>query len=100
MQVEMIRTSLGLEPGMVDMSTFAPFALFDPALGATAVLPCMDWRRPAKVDPAMLMELIEEWQVGGRGSICEVFALELYHSSDRTQCACCNGRMVVMNALG
>jgi len=80
-QVEMIRTSLGLEPGMVDMSTFAPFALFDPALGATAVLPCMDWRRPAKVDPVMLLELIEEWQVNNVFGSPGLFATVTRHAT-------------------
>src|SRR5690606_12436333 len=35
-QVEMLRTAFGIEPGGVDLPTFPPFALFDPALGLTS----------------------------------------------------------------
>ncbi|MBM4378574.1 MAG: AMP-binding protein [Deltaproteobacteria bacterium] len=62
-QVEMIRDTYGIQPGEVDLPTFPPFALFDPALGMTAVLPEMDFTRPARVDPSMLLELLEDWKV-------------------------------------
>jgi acyl-coenzyme A synthetase/AMP-(fatty) acid ligase len=41
-QVEMLREAFGIEPGGVDLPTFPPFALFDPALGLTSVIPDMD----------------------------------------------------------
>jgi acyl-CoA synthetase (AMP-forming)/AMP-acid ligase II len=41
-QVEAIRSMFGIEPGEVDLPTFPLFALFDPALGMTTVLPDMD----------------------------------------------------------
>jgi acyl-CoA synthetase (AMP-forming)/AMP-acid ligase II len=62
-QVEMIRDTYGIQPGEVDLPTFPPFALFDPALGMTAVLPEMDFTRPARVDPGMLLELLHDWKV-------------------------------------
>ncbi len=62
-QVELIRDSYGIRPGEVDLPTFPPFALFDPALGMTTVIPPMDFTRPAKVDPAMLVSLIKEYSV-------------------------------------
>ncbi|MDT8438835.1 MAG: AMP-binding protein, partial [Wenzhouxiangellaceae bacterium] len=40
-----------------------PFALFDPALGMTTVVPKMDFTRPAVADPDMLVSLIEQYRV-------------------------------------
>ncbi len=62
-QVELVRDSYGIQPGEVDLPTFPPFALFDPALGMTTVIPPMDFTRPARVDPAMLVSLIQEYGV-------------------------------------
>lgn len=62
-QVEMLRETFGVSPGEVDLPTFPPFALFDPALGMTSVIPIMDFTRPAKADPAMLVSLIETYGV-------------------------------------
>ncbi len=62
-QVEMIRASCGIGPGETDLPTFPMFALFDPALGMTTIIPEMDFTRPARVDPAMLAELVDDWQV-------------------------------------
>jgi olefin beta-lactone synthetase len=62
-QVELVRDSYQMKPGEVDLPTFPPFALFDPALGMTTVIPPMDFTRPARVDPAMLVSLIQEYGV-------------------------------------
>ncbi len=62
-QVEMIRETYGIEPGEVDLPTFPPFSLFDPALGMTTVVPDMDASRPASVDPTMLVETIDRFGV-------------------------------------
>lgn len=62
-QVESIRKTYGIEPGEIDLPTFAPFALFDPALGMTTVLPDMDFANPGRVDPEMLVQIIEEFRV-------------------------------------
>ena len=62
-QVELIRTTYGIEPGEIDLPTFPPFALFDPALGMTTILPQMDFTRPANVNPAELAELIRHFHV-------------------------------------
>lgn len=62
-QVELIRSTYAIAPGEIDLPTFPLFALFDPALGMTAVVPQMDFARPAAVDPQMLRELIEDWGV-------------------------------------
>lgn len=57
-QVRMIRDTYGIKPGEIDLPTFPLFALFDPALGTTAVLPDMDFRFPAKAEPKKLIEAI------------------------------------------
>ena len=57
-QVRSIRSAYGIEPGEIDLPTFPLFALFDPALGMTAVLPEMDFRFPGRADPAKLVEAI------------------------------------------
>ncbi|MEI8380577.1 MAG: fatty acid CoA ligase family protein [Planctomycetota bacterium] len=50
-QIEMLRKTFAIQPGEIDLCTFPLFALFAPALGMTAVIPRMDFTRPAKVDP-------------------------------------------------
>ena len=62
-QVELMRATFGMQPGEVDLPTFPPFALFDPALGMTTVVPIMDFTRPAEADPDMLVSLIETYGV-------------------------------------
>jgi olefin beta-lactone synthetase len=62
-QVESIRKHYGIEPGEVDLPTFPLFALFDPALGMTTVIPDMDPTKPAQVDPTLIFEAIEDFGV-------------------------------------
>jgi acyl-CoA synthetase (AMP-forming)/AMP-acid ligase II len=62
-QVELLRHAFGMLPGGVDLPTFPPFALFDPALGLTSVIPDMDPTRPAQADPAKLHAAIERFGV-------------------------------------
>lgn len=53
-----IQSEFGNTVDVVDMPTFPLFALFDPALGVTAVLPDMNPTRPAHADPAKIVEAI------------------------------------------
>ena len=62
-QVDMLRDAFGIAPGGVDLPTFPPFALFDPALGLASVIPDMDPTRPAKADPRKLHAAIEKFGV-------------------------------------
>ena len=62
-QVEMIRELFGITPGEIDLPTFPLFALFDPALGMTTIVPDMDPTKPAQVDPAKIIEAIEDFGV-------------------------------------
>lgn len=59
-QVRILREHFGIRPGEIDLPTFPLFALFDPALGMTAVLPEMDPTRPAQVDPTKIIGAIRD----------------------------------------
>ena len=62
-QVQLLKNAFHIEPGEVSLPTFPPFALFDPALGMTTVVPVMDPTRPADADPAKLLEAIDKFKV-------------------------------------
>ena len=62
-QIESLRRISDLGSDEVDLATFPPFALFDPALGMTTVVPRMDFSRPAAADPARLFATIERFGV-------------------------------------
>jgi acyl-CoA synthetase (AMP-forming)/AMP-acid ligase II len=62
-QVEMLRKAFKIEPGEVSLPTFPPFALFDPALGMTTIVPEMDPTRPAEADPEKLVRAINRFKV-------------------------------------
>jgi len=62
-QVVMLREMLGIEPGEIDLPCFPLYALFDPALGMTTVIPDMDFTRPAHVDPRNIIGPIEDFGV-------------------------------------
>jgi len=62
-QIIAIRAAFRIQPGEVDLPTFPPFALFDPALGMTSVIPDMDPTRPGSADPVKLVNTIEKYGV-------------------------------------
>ena len=62
-QVECIRRTYDIQPGEVDLPTFPLFALFDPALGMTTIVPDMDASKPREADPRKLIEAIEDFGV-------------------------------------
>jgi acyl-CoA synthetase (AMP-forming)/AMP-acid ligase II len=57
-QVRYIKTQFAISPDEIDLPTFPLFALFDPALGMTAIIPDMDPTRPAQVNPQKIIEAI------------------------------------------
>ena len=59
-QVRLIRDRYGIEPGEVDLPAFPLFALFSTAMGMTSVIPDMDPSRPARVDPAKIVEAVRD----------------------------------------
>jgi acyl-CoA synthetase (AMP-forming)/AMP-acid ligase II len=62
-QIAMMRDAFGIQAGGVDLPTFPPFALFDPALGLTSIIPDMDPTRPASADPRKLHAAIARFGV-------------------------------------
>lgn len=62
-QIEFLRKIFALGENEVDLATFPPFALFDPALGMTSVIPEMDPTRPADVVPENIFDAITRYQV-------------------------------------
>ncbi|MFT5447627.1 MAG: acyl-coenzyme A synthetase/AMP-(fatty) acid ligase [Gammaproteobacteria bacterium] len=62
-QIRMLRECYGIRPGEIDLSTFPLFALFAPALGMSAVIPKMDFTRPARVSPANIIGAVKRYQV-------------------------------------
>ena len=76
-QIDMLRDAFGIEAGGIDLPTFPPFALFDPALGLTSIIPDMDPTRPAKADPRKLHAAIERFgitQLFGSPALMRVLA--------------------------
>jgi acyl-CoA synthetase (AMP-forming)/AMP-acid ligase II len=61
-QVDQIRDFYDIQPGEVDLSGFPLFALFNSAMGVTTVIPKMDASRPARVDPANIVQAVVDWQ--------------------------------------
>jgi olefin beta-lactone synthetase len=59
-QVEAIRSRFSIQAGEVDACTFAPFAIFNPALGVTSVLPDMGFRFPGAAEPTEILNAIAE----------------------------------------
>ncbi len=57
-QIQTIRTHFDIGPDEIDLPTFPLFALFDPALGMTAIIPDMDPTKPARANPERLVEAI------------------------------------------
>jgi acyl-coenzyme A synthetase/AMP-(fatty) acid ligase len=62
-QVDLLQKAFNIQPGEVNLATFPPFALFDPALGMTTVVPYMDPTQPAKANPKRLVEVIDKFEV-------------------------------------
>ncbi len=57
-QIKQLRSHYNIKQGEIDLPTFPLFALFDPALGMTAIIPDMDPTKPAKVNPEKIVEAI------------------------------------------
>jgi acyl-CoA synthetase (AMP-forming)/AMP-acid ligase II len=62
-QVRLIAETYGIQPGEVDLPLLPIFALFNPALGMTSIIPEMDPRHPAKADPARIVQAIRQEKV-------------------------------------
>ena len=59
-QVRLVRTTYGITPGEIDLPLLPIFALFNPALGMTTIVPAIDPRQPANLDPAKIVRAIQQ----------------------------------------
>ena len=57
-QIKNIQAHFQITEDEIDLPTFPLFALFDPALGMTAIIPDMDPTKPAFVNPEKIIEAI------------------------------------------
>jgi acyl-CoA synthetase (AMP-forming)/AMP-acid ligase II len=62
-QVRLIRDTYAIEPGEIDLPLLPIFALFNPALGMTTIVPEIDPRQPAAFDPAKIVQAIRQENV-------------------------------------
>lgn len=62
-QVAALGSMLEILPGETDLSTFPLFGLYAPVLRMTAVIPLMDFTRPASADADMLLDLVARHRV-------------------------------------
>ena len=62
-QVQLLKSLYQIAPGEIDLPTFPLFGLFSPALGMTAVIPEMDFTKPAKADPYKILGAIRHFKV-------------------------------------
>ncbi len=58
-QIALLRDELRIEAGEVDLALLYIFALFNPALGVTTVIPDMDPTKSAEINPAYVVEAIQ-----------------------------------------
>jgi len=58
-QIELLHEEMGYVDGGVDLPGLYIFALYNPALGVTTIIPDMDPSRTAQVNPAHLVESIQ-----------------------------------------
>ena len=62
-QVRLVREAYGILPGEIDLPLLPLFALFNPALGLTTIVPEFDPRHPARLDPARIVQAIRQENV-------------------------------------
>ena len=62
-QVDLIRSTYDIRPGEIDLPMLPVFALFNPALGMTTIVPEMDPSRPSRINPAKIIQAIRQENV-------------------------------------
>jgi acyl-CoA synthetase (AMP-forming)/AMP-acid ligase II len=61
-QVTELAEFYNIQPGEVDVPGFPLFGLFNSAMGVTTVVPLMNPSRPARVNPRLFVEAIQDWR--------------------------------------
>ena len=59
-QVRLIAETYGIAAGEIDLPLLPIFALFNPALGMTTIVPEINPRKPAEVDPKKIIQAIKQ----------------------------------------
>ena len=77
-QVHLLSTLYHFRAGAFDVPTFPLFALFDPALGMSALFPKMDYSAPAKADPQEIFDVIDDF--GAENLFCSPALLRVLAS--------------------
>ncbi|MFT3830188.1 MAG: AMP-binding protein [Opitutaceae bacterium] len=82
-QVRLVRATYGIAPGEVDLAVLPVFALFNPALGMTTVVPQLDPSRPAAADPTHLVQAIRQNGVTNSFGSPVIWTKVARHCADR-----------------
>ena len=62
-QINHLKNDFEIKNGEIDLATLPIFALFNPALGVTSVIPNMNPRKPSSADPEIIVRTIQEFDV-------------------------------------
>jgi acyl-coenzyme A synthetase/AMP-(fatty) acid ligase len=62
-QLSIMKNVYDTSEGTIDLPTLPLFALFSPVMGITAVIPDMDFTKPAQADPKKIIEAIENFGI-------------------------------------
>ena len=62
-QVQQLQEFYQIQPGEIDLPGFPLFGLFNSAMGVSTIIPDMDPRKPAEVDPKRIVQAIDDWNV-------------------------------------
>jgi acyl-coenzyme A synthetase/AMP-(fatty) acid ligase len=62
-QLEMVREAFDFSPGDIDLPTFPPFALLNPLMGVSTIIPDMDHAKPASVNPMCIIGPIKQFGI-------------------------------------
>ncbi len=81
--IENFARALGQQPGMVWMEAFTAFTLVDIGNGMTAVVPRGDLTKPATLDPADVVQAIQDNQCSGAFASPIVWAHTLRHAEEQ-----------------
>jgi len=58
-QIGLLKDAIGMATGEVDLALLYIFALFNPALGVTTIIPDMDPTKSAEINPAHVVEAVQ-----------------------------------------
>jgi acyl-CoA synthetase (AMP-forming)/AMP-acid ligase II len=82
-QVELIRSTYDIQPGEIDLPLLPLFALFNPALGMTTVVPEINPSLPAAVDPKKIVQAITQENITssfGSPTLWRKIAVHCHHT--------------------